>query len=423
MTKGDLSFNQKYDLRKTSSKNDVVNAEKLRYKPPTSTVDYYHAGGNLKFTDRIGLGYDFQYNEPIATSSLETETAHSQAIDNSYNLNLDLTTWFLQKWTARVSLLNHDDIRKVPTPESTVSTKNETYHMDVTPFSILTGSLDHNRQERTSYVVGGENPRSTRTSGSTRLSPVSWFSIGVNGSKSETIPETGASFETTGSTKAGDIDYTPLSLNAVKLNSRFAAAEINQTVPSGAIPIATKTNTFSQNYTMNLNAVPVLPLTFGLNIEDYKNYNNSVTSPVSTETQNQTFTASTSLILPTLPQLGLSADYTQKITKISKPFVDSRPKTVTNAKASYQVMSWGILAYDISEEINKGEVQAGSVVDLNLKKTTQTISLSITIPVDNPVLSNFVILASLKQVNYVNNYSHADDFTAKLLSFEGTMNF
>ncbi len=61
--------------------------------------------------------------------------------------------------------------------------------------------------------------------------------------------------------------------------------------------------------------------------------------------------------------------------------------------------------------------------DLDLKKTTQNLSMNITIPVDNPVLSNFVVTASLKQVRYENNYNHGDDFTAKLMSFEGTMNF
>ncbi len=422
LSRGALSFSHKYDLRKTLSKNDYIDAESQGYKPPTSTVNYYHANFGLKFTDRLSTGYDFQYNESLSLSSAEAKTSHNRALDNSANLNLDLTMLFLQKWTARFSVLTHDDVRIVPTPESTVSTRNETYHTDVTPFSTLTGSLDHNRQERLAYVTGGENPRSSRTTGTARLTPVSYFAVGVNGSKSETIPETGSNFKTTGSSKGGDVDWNIFSISAARLNSRFAASETRQTAPTGGVAVTTKTNTFSQNYTMNLNVVPILPLTFGLNVEDYKNYNDSITTPVSTETQNQTFTASTSLSLPTLPQLTLSADFSQKTTKNLKTN-DSRPKTVANAKASYQVATWGTLNYDISEERNMGEVQAGAIVDLDLKKTTQNLSMNITIPVDNPVLSNFVVTASLKQVRYENNYNHGDDFTAKLMSFEGTMNF
>jgi len=421
-SRGVLSFSQKYDLRKTVSKNDYIDAENLGYKPPTSTINYYHANFGLKFTDRLSTGYDFQYNEPLSLSSTEAKTAHSRALDNSANLNLDLTMLFLQKWTARFSVLTHDDVRIVPTPEATVSSRNETYHTEITPFSMLSGSLDHNRQERLSYTAGGENPRSSRTTGNARLTPASWFAIGVNGSKSETIPETGAANKTTGSSKAGDIDWNIFSLSAAKLNSRFAASETRQTAPTGGTAVTSKTNTLSQNYTLSLTVVPILPFNFGFVSEDYKNYNDSVTSPVSTETQNQTLTASTSLALPALPQLSLSADYSQKITKDLKTN-NSRPKTVTNAKASYQVTTWGVLNYDISEEKNNGEVQAGAVVDLDLKKTTQNLSLNITIPVDNPVLSNFVITASLKQVRYENNYNHNDDFTAKLMTFEGTMNF
>ncbi|MFA4844037.1 MAG: hypothetical protein WC632_03705 [Candidatus Margulisiibacteriota bacterium] len=418
-SRGVLGYSQKYDYRKTTSKTDVIDRGANK---STQNIDYYHASGNLKFTDRIGAGYDFQYNEPLTLGSDEAKTAHNRILDNAYNLNLDLTMLFLQKWTARVSLLNHDELKLVPIPEAAVSTKNETYHMDVTPFSMLAGSLDHNRQERTAYTAGQENPMSERTAAGTRLSPFSWFSVGGNYSRSLTIPETGALNKTTGRSKAGDIDFTPISFNALKLNSRFATSDTLQTAPSGSEMVSTQTNTLSQNYTLNVNIIPILPITCGLNVESYKNYNSSLTSPVSTETENQTVTANTTLTIPMLPQLSLNGDYNQKITKNLKTG-DSRPKTMTNTRASYQVFSWGTLNYEIADEINKGEVQSGSVVDLDLKKTTTTISLNITIPVDNPVLSNFNVLASLKQVDYINNQNHGDDFKAKLISFEGTMNF
>ena len=70
-------------------------------------------------------------------------------------------------------------------------------------------------------------------------------------------------------------------------------------------------------------------------------------------------------------------------------------------------------------------MQAGAVADIDYRKTTQTYSLNIVIPVENPVLTNFTLVASLKQVDYKNNKNTTgtDDFRASLLSIEGTMNF
>lgn len=419
--RGVLTLSQKYEYRKTTSKNHVVNVNDPNRS--TQNIDYYHAGSNLKFTDRVGLGYDFQYNEPVTLGSLETRTAHTKAVDNAYNLSLDLTTLFLQKWTTRFSILNHTDYKIVPTDRA-IETKNETYHMDVTPFSLLSGSLDHNRQERTSYIEGGENPLSLRTNGATRLTPFPWLSAGLNASKSENVPETGAANKSTGRTIGWEADYTPITLSILRLTSRFAASDQRQTAPAGTQTVATKTNTFSQTFTLNLTLIPSLPLTVGYNQEDYKNSNNSTTAPITTETSNNTVTAQTSLALPFLPRLSLSADYTRKIT-MDKLANQSRPKTLTNGKASYQIFSWGTLVYDLADENNRGEVQAGAVADIDYRKTTQTYSLNIVIPVENPVLTNFTLVASLKQVDYKNNKNTTgtDDFRASLLSIEGTMNF
>ena len=308
--RGALSLSQKYDFKKTTSKSDVVDRG---VNLLTTNIDYYHTGGGLKFTDRFSIDYDYQHNEPITLGSLETETAHSRAIDSSYGFSLDMTVGFLQKWISRVSLLNHDEYRIVPTPETSSSTKNETYHMDIVPFTMLTGSFDHNRQERTSYILGGENPKTLRTTGSTRLTPFSWLAIGVNATKSEAIPETGSANKTTGRTKGYDIDYTPVSFQALKLGSRFASSDTLQTAPSGAENVATSTYSFSQNYTLTVSLIPILPLTFGFTKEDYKNTNTSVLSPVRTETQNLTRQAG--LTFAPTSVLTLSGDYNQKVTR------------------------------------------------------------------------------------------------------------
>ncbi|MBN3033082.1 MAG: hypothetical protein JW873_03195 [Candidatus Saganbacteria bacterium] len=418
--RGPLVFSQKYDFSQTINQTHVVNVnDPARSK---QVINYYHLGHGLKFTERVGLGSDFQYSEPVTTGSLETETAHTRAIDNAYNLSFDLTAGFLQKWTARVSLLNHTDYTLAPVPAPPLETKNETYHTDITPFTILTGSLDHNRQERTSYVIGGTNPLNQTTSGNARLTPFSWFSIGVNASRNENVPETGADNKTYGRVLGGDADYTPISISFLRLSSHFAVSDQKQLAPLGTEKVTTLTNTLSQTYTLNFSLIPILPLTFSYNQEDYKNNNNSVTQPVTTETSNNTSSASFSLIIPRLPQLSLSGDYTQKITE-DRRLKESRPKYLINGHAGYQVLTWGALLYDYSNETNKGEVQAGAVANLDYAKTTHSVGLNITVPVDNPVLKNFVFSVAWKQVGYTDNLNTANNFTARLFSFDGTMNF
>ena len=81
------------------------------------------------------------------------------------------------------------------------------------------------------------------------------------------------------------------------------------------------------------------------------------------------------------------------------------------------------MIYNLQDEINHGEVQAGAFSDLDLKKVTQTLSLNFTVPQDNPILSSIVFVASVKKVDYKNLLNSSDDFNAQLITFEGTLNF
>jgi len=63
------------------------------------------------------------------------------------------------------------------------------------------------------------------------------------------------------------------------------------------------------------------------------------------------------------------------------------------------------------------------MADLNIKKVTETLSLNVTLPVDNPVLTSFVFIASLKTVDYRNLNNDDDNFKASLTTFEGSLNF
>ncbi|MBU0671733.1 MAG: hypothetical protein KJ732_01750 [Candidatus Margulisbacteria bacterium] len=433
--RGVLTLTQKYDLRKTFSQSDV---ERDSNAFSQSTIDYQHANGSLKITDRVSVGYDYQISEPKALSLLTSTTeatrealsSHTRAIDNSYTLTTDLTFGAIDKWITRVSLLDHKGetlVKNFLSTEEVNTTKNETYHMDLVPFSQLSTSMDHNRQERSTVVVGGVNPRTERTSANTTYSPFGWLSAGWSGSQSESIPETGINFKTTGRSHTYNTNWNPISHNIFKLSSRFSLSDNLQTAPSGSFEgIATNTNTFSQNYTANVTPHPNVPINLGFTLENYKNKNDHpiAASMIDTETENKTINAG--LTFTPIPPLSLGSNYNIKTTKVIKDLKvspEARTKTIIDSRVTYQLFSWGTLVYDRQDEHNGGEVQAGSVADLNIKKVTETISLNVTLPVDNPVLSSFVFIASVKTVDYKNLNSSADDFIASLTTFEGSLNF
>ncbi|OGC11963.1 hypothetical protein A3K48_05745 [candidate division WOR-1 bacterium RIFOXYA12_FULL_52_29] len=418
-SRGELSIATKGDVSFSQSKTDVV--DKTNLTTSLSRAFHYNVSGSL--TKNASFSLDHQESEPTTKNSIEAETARTNIQDNSYSLSLNLVGLSLgrfQSWTAQASRQEHFERKYLPTPEARSDTLNETYHMDLQPISWLSGSLDHNRQERVSYVLNQENPRTERSAISGKYLPFGWLTFGGSYSRSEAIPETGSAFKTSGRTKAGDASWSVFSFRAISLSSRFALSDAIQRAPSGNTQISTFTKSLSQGYTMSLTPIPVLPISIGYSREDYKNNNDAVTSPVTTETRNDTISAS--LTFNAIPKLSVSADYNLKKTYdlIARNTLD---KTVINSKANYQLFSWGSLVYELSDESNGGEVQSGVLQTLNIKKRTQSLGLNINIPVDNPVMSNISLLASLKNVEYHNLSNSNDDFTASLFSFEGTLNF
>ncbi len=430
-----LAYTQKYDLKKTFSQAD---SKRDSNNFSESTIDFYHANGNLKATDRISAGYDFQVSEP-KTVSLKTSTteatvealsSHTRATDLSYNFTLDLTPGFLRKWTARVNLrdsFSETLVKDFNATDEVTTTKNETYHMDLIPINMLTTSLDHNRQETTTLIVDGTNPKTERTSANVRLTPFPWIGGSWSGAQSESIPETGEKNKTTGKSNAYTTTWTPISYSFVKLSSNYKLSDNIQTAPSGTTEgVRTNTNTFSQGYNMNVVPHPIVPLTFGYSLENYKNKNDHpiVSSQIDTETENKTTSAGITII--PMPSLSLSSNISEKVTQVIKDLKaspEARTKTIVDSKVTYKVASWGTLVYNRQDEDNRGEVQSGSMADLDLHKTTETYSLNISIPVDNPVLTSFVFIASIKTVDYKNRKNSDDDFKATLTSFEGSLNF
>lgn len=435
--RGALIFSQKYDLSKTRTQNDVKR-DSNNYSE--TTTNYWHLNGGLKFTERFTADLDYQYSEPqtIALKSSSTEATTealstlSRAVDTTYNFSLDLTFGPLQKWTTRFSLLNHDasTLTKnfLPTSESQ-NTKNETYHMDFIPFSPLTSSFDHNRQEKTSFTLGGANPLTERSTATVRLTPLAWLSGGWNGTNSQAIPETGSINRTAGQSNAYDLTIVPLSFDRFKLTGRFALSGNVQTAPTGVTgetQYNTDTNSFSQTYTAVITPLAILPLTVGWTSENYRNKNDHplTASRIDTETLNDTL--SLGATFTPVPEFSLISTYNQKITRVIHDLVlppQDRQKTVLSGKINYRPVSWGTISFEREDEHNGGEIQAGAVAALNYEKSTQTISLNLNLPVDNPVLTSFVFIATIKGVNYKNLNNSNDDFNAARTTFEGSLNF
>jgi hypothetical protein len=427
-TKGKLEFTQKYDMRETSTISDSLR-DSNRYSE--SKTSYRHAKGTLIFTKRFSAGYDYQLSEPKTISlkhstteaTAEAVSRQTRTINKAYNFSADLTLGKIQKLTTRVSLKDQDQytlVRNFISTDEVLSTKNETYHVDFVPIKPLSTSYDRTRQERSSVLAGGTNPKSERNTFSFRLTPYSWISANWNKSDSQTFQKSGA--KTLGNANTYSATYTPISAARFRLSSTFTKSENAQNYlpPLAATWETTNTDSLTQNYTLKVSPHPKVPITIGYTQRDYKNYKISLTYPISTETQDQTFSASISLT--PVSALKLSADYSTKTTKDLLKKKES-PKTVFGAKASYRVFKWGSLSIDLRDEDNKGEVQAGQLPKLDIKKTTVTYGLNINVPVDNPVLSSFVVSAKLKTVDYKDRLTPGNDFTASLTTFEGTLNF
>ncbi|MBI5399441.1 hypothetical protein HZB07_02325 [Candidatus Saganbacteria bacterium] len=428
LKRGVLSLTTKYDYSATISQTD---SERDSSNFSQTNNQYQHFNSGLKFTDRVSLAYDYQLSEPktIAGTS-EALSSQTRNQDYSYALSLDLTPARLEKWTARLSLLQQKAetlVRNFLPTEEVNTTNNQTIHMDLVPIKPLTSSLDLNRQERTSVLLNGANPRTDRAAASAQFTPVSWFSLGWNGLQSETIPETGAANRTTGNGKTYTASWSPINKEKIKFSSNFTLSNNNQTAPSGSYEgISTNTDNLAQNYTVTLAIIPAIPINLGLIREDYQNNNNHPlsVSQIDTQTQNQTINIGASYT--PVPMLSFSGNLNNKTTTVIKDrrvAAGSNNKVIIDSKISYQPANWGTLVYTRQDEDNGGEVQGGQMVALNILKVTSTYSLNVTIPADSPVVSSFVVIASLKTVDYKNRSNASDDFVASLLSFEGSLNF
>ncbi|MBI5700085.1 hypothetical protein HZC35_07285 [Candidatus Saganbacteria bacterium] len=403
--RGIFTYDQKYDGRRSLSENRLTLTK--------NNSDYFHTNQGMGITERVKLGWDYAISEPvtIVKATTEAETAHSLTRDNSYDLSVDLTFPRVQKWVTYVKLIDHVAETRLPTPNF-LNTKNTTYHMDLTPMERFSTSADYNRQETPSVVTGGKNPLTERTATNVRATPIGTINTGWAYSEDHTVSDTGR--ESKGRSNNYTADWAPIQAEKVKFNTNFSYFYRTATTPLGTLESNTDTNTLTQNYDLTLTPLSQVSLTPGFTQENYLN----VTDGAKLESTAQT--SKLRVTFSPYSYLSSTGDYNLKVTSSAG---QNRPKSTIGVRTGWRV-DWGELVWNLDEEDNKGEVQAGGVIpSIDYKKTTNTFSLNFNIPQDNPVLSGVLLTASYKLVNFINNLRALDNFKANLLSFEGTLNF
>lgn len=420
ISKGEFEYTNNNIFRNASTKYDYFDQQ----SPSSKLTNYFKTSNIFKFTERFAFTFDHQISEPITTTSTdetgvttEVEAAHTLSRDTTYDFTLNLTRAPFKKWSTRFKFINHEGLDLVSTAEA-ANTRNETYHMDFDPTAWLLTTYDHNRQETLTVVVGGTNPKTEKTSSTVKLLPHSSTALQWAGAWDDAYYATGS--HTKGNSNTYTVNYTPISVGYLKLDSKFVVYDRNALAPSGTYEVTTDTESFTQTYTLTYLPFSILKVIPSFVQEDYLNYNDSTVSAVYTKTQNQT-TGLKVTYTPFAP-IDLTSNYDLKVTKNLLDDIN-RHKAILKLGSTYRIYTWGTLSYDWTKEDNQGEVQAGSLTDLDLNKTIDQIALSVTIPQNNVILSSIVFKVAYKHVNYINNLSASDNFDASLLSFEGTLNF
>ncbi|KAF0133961.1 MAG: hypothetical protein FD145_983 [Candidatus Saganbacteria bacterium] len=414
--RGIASFNILGDVRRSESKDNLTLT--------SSFNDSIHYGGNLSFGEKIKFHADAQHSNAkglAATNGQENPTSYSDVQDISYDLNLDLTFWKLQKWTAYGKVINHEAKTTLPTPESFVQTRNTSIHTDLTPFSILSLSYDKNRQETPSVTVAGRNPASESTALNVRLTPFSAISSSWGYNEDYSILETGR--ESKGRSNTASLDWAMISFSKVKLNSRYNLYSRNSNAPSGTLEVSTDTRTLSQDYKFVVDPFPFISLSPGFTQEEY--YNLVSTTSEALTTSNQTFRIHVDY--NPIKNVKVAFDNTNKIT--SKTTSDQKieislPKTNLSMATTLTMFSWGDIIHNYDQEENRGEVIAGGTLpDIDYVKVSNAYSLKFNISQDNPIIDSVYAIASYKFVRFINKKKETDNLDAQLLTGEITINF
>jgi hypothetical protein len=414
---GDFDFTNREDGTYSKARTDTVDM----LMPETTIVDYFHTNNAFDLTKRVRWVVDYQVNQSNTTSyevggkGRGTVEANVETDDLSSNLNWDLTFGGIKRLYTYWNKIGHNQYDLLA--GTTLSTVNETYHVDCVPVDQLTTSIDHNRQETPSIFTVLGNPKTETDSANVRYTPYSSTALAWSGSRNDSIQEGGT--KASGTSNSYTITHTPISTSFYKLDTSYGLSASLTTSPSGTEEVTTDTRDFTQNYTLTLTPIPTWTLTSGYGQDDYTNNNNSILTPVQTNSQAQTITVGTAYKATT--DLNLSANYAVKVTKVPDL---SAHKANIDAHAVYTVFTYGSLNYDWTQEENGGEIIGGVFVDQNFSKVVQSVSFNLVLPQNQQmILTSIVLKAAFKWSDYLDRNNSDNNFKASLLTFEGTLNF
>ncbi|MBI5701245.1 hypothetical protein HZC34_05335 [Candidatus Saganbacteria bacterium] len=408
---GPFALNQRYDAARTLSQ-DLLGKTKGNIKSG-------HANYTLQFTDRIKLGGDIQLSEPITINTMtgEVKTAHSLSRDYSYDASLDLTVPRIKKLSTYAKQLYHQAINFKPLPETKLTTKNTTYHVDFSPLDAISTNYDYNRQETPTVVVNGKNPKTERTVTGLSLTPNPAFSANYSRAEDFTVSE--AALESSGLSNTYSSVWTPISHEKIKLGSNFQLFDRSARTPQGSIEVKTDTRSFVQDYTLAWTPLQILTFSPGFAQEEYY----YLTSTTSAELKTRNQTVKCKINFKPIDRLGMDFNYNLKVTTSLNDNID-RHKSLVSVRTGCKVFTWGEIVHNLDDEHNQGEVQAGGVLpNIDYLKTTNTFSLNFNVPQENPVLNSLLLTAAYKLVKFENRVNPMDNLSAYLLTFEGTLNF
>jgi len=401
ISNGFLSFINGESASRTVSMNNTTLTR--------SSAQYFSTTNKFGVGPRINFGIDYIYSEPITATS-EAETSHSISKDNNYSFDWDMSFKPIQRLFSRAKLITHD--QKDLLSRATVLTKNEAYNIDFIPISTISANYDRNRTENLSVQIGGNNPRTERSSLSTRFVPNNNLSVAWNGSDNNALQETGSRSNGKSSTTSVSIS-TPFRLG---FTGRFDASLSEFTVVTGSIETPTDTNSITQDYGVTFNPFSFFSCSWNYVTQGYTN----LSSTVKTNTQNVANRYSAHLYPASLIKIdgNLNTNVTNDLnTGLSKP------KYVMDATATYKLYDWGNISYGWNQERNHGDILGGVVTNLDLLKLTNNISFNMIINLENPIVDNLTIKADWKQVMYYDFLVPSNNFKGNIIAFEGALNF
>ena len=436
---GEISYTNHDELSKTISKTDVID----RIAGTTNNINYLRTSNSFKFSNWANFSVDYQLNEPILTSTVTTsepsvstkeeETAHTRTNDIRYTTDMDLTgfTYGTIKKLTTMAMFNtvdtFDFIREKMHLNSLASTRNQSFNVELDPIDQVQANFHNDRSETPStFTETVGNPVSERSTFDTRFTPYSFANFSWGGNWSDSIDNGGSKVNSIAFNYSAN--YTPplpraifdigLPTDNMSIATKYSGSEmLTRSTPYQQNETKTKNRDDAVDVNLSYIPHPLWTLSSGLNLDRYLNED---TTGAYADTFNTTYRVGATFKPD--PSLDLTANLNRKETKDNSTDI-SRPKVVFDAHATWRPFAYGSLTYDYMNNVNRGEVTAGSVAAMDLLEITNGITFSVSLPQDNVVLSSIVIDAKWKEVSYHDFLTSSNTFNANILSLEGTLNF